>query len=51
MEKVEPEHTAREVVDACADCLSCRLQFNQLMPYAVYHPIEILNESYANFQA
>jgi glycerol-3-phosphate dehydrogenase subunit C len=31
------------------DCLSCRLQFNQLMPYAVFHPIEILNESYANY--
>ena len=108
MEKVEPEHTAREVVDACADCdvcrhlmdssclffpelyrlidremdakekitldenftawannhklnsnperlvtdcLSCRLQFNQLLPYAVFHPVEILNESYASFQA
>ncbi len=29
------------------DCLSCRLQFNQLLPYAVLHPVEILQESYA----
>ena len=31
-----------------SDCLSCRLQFNQLLPYRVFHPIEILNESYGN---
>ena len=24
------------------DCLSCRLQFNQLLPYKVKHPIELL---------
>ena len=30
------------------DCLSCRLQFNQLLPYKVYHPIEILNQAYSN---
>jgi glycerol-3-phosphate dehydrogenase subunit C len=30
------------------DCLSCRLQFNQLLPYQVFHPVEILNESYAS---
>jgi glycerol-3-phosphate dehydrogenase subunit C len=29
------------------DCLSCRLQFNQLTPYKVFHPIEILKESYS----
>jgi glycerol-3-phosphate dehydrogenase subunit C len=29
------------------DCLSCRLQFNQLLPYKVQHPIEILKEAYA----
>lgn len=28
------------------DCLSCRLQFNQLTPYPVLHPIEILREAY-----
>ena len=27
------------------DCLSCRLQFKQLLPYKVYHPIEILKEA------
>ena len=27
------------------DCLSCRLQFKQLLPYPVYHPIEILKEA------
>ncbi len=30
------------------DCLSCRLQFNQLLPYKVFHPIEILNQAYSN---
>ncbi|MGE5257574.1 MAG: heterodisulfide reductase-related iron-sulfur binding cluster [Hyphomicrobiales bacterium] len=30
------------------DCLSCRLQFNQLLPYPVKHPIEILKEAYGN---
>jgi glycerol-3-phosphate dehydrogenase subunit C len=30
------------------DCLSCRLQFTQLTPYKVIHPIEILNEAYSN---
>jgi glycerol-3-phosphate dehydrogenase subunit C len=28
------------------DCLSCRMQFNQITTYAVYHPIEIIKESY-----
>ncbi|MEE4261930.1 MAG: heterodisulfide reductase-related iron-sulfur binding cluster [Desulfobacteraceae bacterium] len=28
------------------DCLSCRLQFNQLLPYKVLHPVEILKEAY-----
>ncbi|MEJ5357878.1 MAG: heterodisulfide reductase-related iron-sulfur binding cluster [Desulfobacterales bacterium] len=27
------------------DCLSCRLQFRQLLPYPVRHPIEILQEA------
>ncbi|MCE5242084.1 MAG: heterodisulfide reductase-related iron-sulfur binding cluster [Syntrophobacteraceae bacterium] len=30
------------------DCLSCRLQFHQLLPYEVSHPIEILSEAYKN---
>ena len=29
------------------DCLSCRMQFHQLLPVEVVHPIEILQESYA----
>ena len=28
------------------DCLSCRMQFNQISTYAVNHPIEIIKESY-----
>ena len=28
------------------DCLSCRLQFNQLSEYPVKHPVEILRQSY-----
>lgn len=31
------------------DCLSCRLEFNQMTAYTVYHPIEILCKSYKNF--
>ena len=31
------------------DCLSCRLQFNQLTPYNILHPIEIIEESYSNY--
>jgi glycerol-3-phosphate dehydrogenase subunit C len=30
------------------DCISCRLQFNQLTPYRVLHPLEIIRESYRN---
>ncbi len=30
-----------------SDCLSCRIQFDQMVPYRVVHPIEILWESYA----
>lgn len=25
------------------DCLSCRLQFQYLLPYLVYHPVEVLS--------
>jgi glycerol-3-phosphate dehydrogenase subunit C len=32
------------------DCLSCRLQFKQLLPYKVYHPIEILKDAYRGNQ-
>ena len=27
------------------DCLSCRLQFKQVLPFEVYHPIEVINEA------
>lgn len=29
------------------DCLSCRLQFRQQLPYPVFHPLEILAHAYA----
>ncbi|MEN8245290.1 MAG: heterodisulfide reductase-related iron-sulfur binding cluster, partial [Thermodesulfobacteriota bacterium] len=29
------------------ECLSCRLQFQQLTPYTVKHPIEIIRDAYA----
>lgn len=28
------------------DCLSCRVQFNQAVPYPVYHPLEIIARAY-----
>ncbi|MBI4984501.1 MAG: FeS-binding protein [Rhodocyclales bacterium] len=28
------------------DCLSCRLQFQQMLPYEVLHPVEILRDAY-----
>ena len=31
------------------DCLSCRLQFNQMTAYQVSHPIEVLRQSYENY--
>jgi len=31
------------------DCLSCWIQFNQITPYAVYHPIEIIEASYDTY--
>jgi glycerol-3-phosphate dehydrogenase subunit C len=43
MEKIRDLNPHRIVTD----CLSCRLQFNQLLPFAVVHPIEVLKESYA----
>jgi glycerol-3-phosphate dehydrogenase subunit C len=30
------------------DCLSCRIQFNQALPYRVFHPVEILKEAYSS---
>jgi len=33
------------------DCLSCRLQFTQLTPHKVIHPIEVLSHAYSHFQS
>jgi glycerol-3-phosphate dehydrogenase subunit C len=44
MEKIKAMHPEKLLTD----CLSCRLQFNQLTPYKVFHPIEILKEAYAS---
>ena len=46
MEKVKALDPERLV----SDCLSCRIQFNQLVPHKVFHPVEILRESYASFE-
>lgn len=46
MEKIKAINPQRLVTD----CLSCRIQFNQLLPYKVFHPIEIICESYANYR-
>lgn len=32
------------------DCLSCRIQFNQLTSYRVVHPIQIIRESYSKYK-
>jgi glycerol-3-phosphate dehydrogenase subunit C len=46
MKKIREINPERVVTD----CLSCRLQFNQLLPYEVVHPIEVLRESYAGYK-
>ncbi|MGD8338500.1 MAG: heterodisulfide reductase-related iron-sulfur binding cluster, partial [Desulfobacterales bacterium] len=30
------------------DCLSCRLQFNQLLHFPVSHPIEVLRDAFGH---
>jgi glycerol-3-phosphate dehydrogenase subunit C len=42
MAKIKEKNPDRLV----SDCLSCRIQFNQALPYSVYHPVEILREAY-----
>ena len=32
------------------DCLSCRIQFQQVLPFDVAHPVELLWEAYRGFQ-
>jgi glycerol-3-phosphate dehydrogenase subunit C len=46
MEKIDKIAPERLV----SDCLSCRIQFNQVLPYKVFHPVEILNESYGTYR-
>lgn len=46
MDKITAIHPERLVTD----CLSCRIQFNQLIPYRVFHPVEILSEAYTSYK-
>jgi glycerol-3-phosphate dehydrogenase subunit C len=39
LEKIAPDAIVTE-------CLSCRLQFNHVLPYLVFHPMEILARAY-----
>lgn len=41
IKEIDPEYII-------TDCLSCRLQFNQLTSYKVFHPIEVLRKALAN---
>ena len=43
MDKIKAASPDRLVTD----CLSCRLQFNQLLSYKVLHPVELISESYS----
>ena len=41
----------KKIIDAqpdaiITDCLSCRLQFTQALPFPVYHPIELISRAY-----
>lgn len=40
IKEIDPENIV-------TDCLSCRLQFNQMTSYKVFHPIEVLSKSIA----
>jgi glycerol-3-phosphate dehydrogenase subunit C len=42
IKQMNPDHLV-------TDCLSCRLQFNQMTTYPVIHPIEVLSQSYENY--
>jgi glycerol-3-phosphate dehydrogenase subunit C len=46
IEKIEAVRPERLLTD----CLSCQLQFNQLIPYKVSHPVEILREAYSSYR-
>jgi glycerol-3-phosphate dehydrogenase subunit C len=45
-EKIDRLHPERLLTD----CLSCRIQFNQTLPYEVSHPVEILNAAYRSWR-
>jgi glycerol-3-phosphate dehydrogenase subunit C len=32
------------------DCLSCRLQFQQMLPFPVFHPLELISRAYGSFE-
>jgi glycerol-3-phosphate dehydrogenase subunit C len=44
MKKITEMYPERLVTD----CLSCRMQFNQILPVTVVHPIEIIKKAYAH---
>ncbi len=47
MERIKTIHPER----LATDCLSCRIQFDQLIPHQqVLHPVEILRESYSSYR-
>jgi glycerol-3-phosphate dehydrogenase subunit C len=41
---------AAEPTAIITDCLSCRLQFQHMLPFPVYHPLEIISSAYEAFQ-
>jgi len=36
--------------EVLTDCFGCQLQFKQLLPYPVAHPIEVLAQAYGDKQ-
>jgi glycerol-3-phosphate dehydrogenase subunit C len=42
---------AAEPTAIITDCLSCRLQFQHMLPFPVYHPLEIISGAYEAFQS
>ena len=46
MKKIEAANPEKVL----SDCFGCRMQFNQLLPYEVCHPVEILRDSYEAYR-
>lgn len=42
MQKIQ----AADPTAVITDCLSCRLQFQQMLPFPVFHPLEIISSAY-----